>query len=145
MQQLYIPVHEFGHEGSAGFDSDGFFISLIAEGLKIDGGVTLRVFPNDHPPARLHVDIRARSSYRSWPPGHVGVFTLRGSQPKRHALGGVSGIFEGHMAKAVMDESLQAAGLGPLEPMSRVLFRCGVPCMTDGARVHAGEIRVTTA
>jgi len=65
VQQLHIAVHELGHEGSAGFDSDGLFISLIAAGLKIDGGVTLRVFPNDHPPPRLNVDIRARSSYRS--------------------------------------------------------------------------------
>ena len=44
-----------------------------------------------------------------------------------------------------MDEYARAAELGPLEGKSRMLFRRGVPCTTDGARVDAGEIRVTAA
>ncbi len=50
-----IAVHEFGVEGAAAYDEDGFFLSLTAEGLQLEGGVTLRVHTHDHPPPHVHV------------------------------------------------------------------------------------------
>ena len=50
-----MAVHEFGVEGPAASDEDGFFVSLTAEGLQLEGGVTLRVHTNDHPPPHVHV------------------------------------------------------------------------------------------
>ena len=50
-----IAVHEFGEEGPAAYAEDGFFVSLTAEGLRVEGGVTLRVYANDHPPPHVHV------------------------------------------------------------------------------------------
>jgi len=50
-----IAVHEFGTEGPAAYDEDGFFLALTAEGLRVEGGVTLRVPTNDHPPPHVHV------------------------------------------------------------------------------------------
>lgn len=31
-----IAIHEFGDEGPAGYDEDGFFVSLTAEGLRLE-------------------------------------------------------------------------------------------------------------
>lgn len=50
-----IAVHEFGIEDPAAYDEDGFFLSLTAEGLHLEGGVTLRVNPRDHLPPHVHV------------------------------------------------------------------------------------------
>lgn len=50
-----IAVHEFGREGAAGYDADGFVVSLTAEGLRLEGGVTLVINPHDHPPPHVHV------------------------------------------------------------------------------------------
>ncbi len=54
-----IAVHVLGVEGSIGFDDDGFVVSLTAGGLALDHGVTLRVFPNDHPPPHVHIELRS--------------------------------------------------------------------------------------
>lgn len=50
-----IAVHEFGEEGAAGYDDQGFLISLTAEGLRMDSGETIRVHANDHPPPHVHI------------------------------------------------------------------------------------------
>ncbi|TDU84011.1 uncharacterized protein DUF4160 [Kribbella voronezhensis] len=50
-----MAVHEFGEEGPAAYDEDGFFLSLIAEGLKLEGGISLVVHMNDHQPPHVHV------------------------------------------------------------------------------------------
>jgi hypothetical protein len=52
---LRIAVHECGEEGPAAYDEDGFFLSLIAEGIKLEGGISLVVHTNDHLPPHVHV------------------------------------------------------------------------------------------
>lgn len=60
MQRLKnIADHIFGNETVAGFDDEGFVVSLIAEGLPLPGGVTLYVYPNDHPPPHVHITLRS--------------------------------------------------------------------------------------
>jgi Domain of unknown function (DUF4160) len=54
-----IADHAFNNQTVAGFDEDGFVISLIAEGMALAGGVTLQVYANDHPPPHVHIKLRA--------------------------------------------------------------------------------------
>ncbi|RVW02432.1 DUF4160 domain-containing protein [Rhodococcus spongiicola] len=54
-----IADHIFENEVVAGFDSDGFLVALIAEGLRLQNGVTLIVRTNDHPPPHAHIKVRA--------------------------------------------------------------------------------------
>ena len=42
------------------FDEEGFLLSLVADGLKLEGGVTLQVYSNDHPPPHVHVLVRSQ-------------------------------------------------------------------------------------
>lgn len=51
-----IAVHQFGAEGPAGYDDEGFLISLTAEGLRLDSGETIRIHANDHPPPHVHIE-----------------------------------------------------------------------------------------
>jgi hypothetical protein len=58
MQRLKnIADYAFDIETVAGFDEDGFVISLIAEGLPLSGGVKLYVYSNDHPPPHVHIKL----------------------------------------------------------------------------------------
>lgn len=50
-----IAVHQFGEAGSAGYDDQGFLISLTAEGIRMDSGETIRIHVNDHPPPHVHI------------------------------------------------------------------------------------------
>lgn len=50
-----IAVHQFGKEGAAGYDDEGFLISLTAEGIRMDSGETIRIHANDHPPPHVHI------------------------------------------------------------------------------------------
>lgn len=59
-QRLHnIAVHAMGEEGAAGFDDEGFMVSLTAAGVALECGVTLRVFPNDHPPPHVHIELKS--------------------------------------------------------------------------------------
>lgn len=51
-----IAVREFGTEGPAAYDEEGFFLALTTEGLRMECGATLRVHTNDHPPPHVHVE-----------------------------------------------------------------------------------------
>lgn len=59
-----IADHVFGNETVIRFDVDGFVVSLIAEGLPLQGGVTLYVYSKDHPPPHVHVKVRAHPNAR---------------------------------------------------------------------------------
>ena len=59
-----IAVREFGELGPAGYDEEGFFTSLTAEGLRLEGGVTLFVHTNDHPPPHVHVRRRGHEDVK---------------------------------------------------------------------------------
>jgi hypothetical protein len=60
LQRIHdIAEFEFGNGEELGFDGDGFLVSLAADGMQLPGGVTLSVYPNDHPPPHVHVRIRA--------------------------------------------------------------------------------------
>lgn len=54
-----IAIREFGQEGPAAYDEDGFYLSLVAAGLEIAGGVRLVVHTNDHPPAHVHIEAKS--------------------------------------------------------------------------------------
>ncbi|NKR92253.1 DUF4160 domain-containing protein [Rhodococcus hoagii] len=55
-----IADHVFENEGAAAFNEDGFVAALIAEGLSLPNGVKLHVYPKDHPPPHVHVEVRAQ-------------------------------------------------------------------------------------
>lgn len=50
-----IAVREFGQIGPVGYDEDGFITALVAEGVRIEGGVRLVVHTRDHQPPHVHV------------------------------------------------------------------------------------------
>lgn len=56
--------HAFDNESHAGYDEDGFFVSLTAAGLRVEGGLTLIVYPNDHVPAHAHVSIKGHPEWK---------------------------------------------------------------------------------
>jgi hypothetical protein len=58
-----IADHIFENESSMGFDDDGFVISLVAGAITLEGGLKLRVWPNDHPPPHVHIEIRAHPEW----------------------------------------------------------------------------------
>lgn len=53
-----MALYEFGENRDAwpmAFDEEGFLTSLTAEGKKFDGGISIHVWPNDHPPPHVHI------------------------------------------------------------------------------------------
>lgn len=49
--------HVFGEQGAAAFDENGFVTSLTSAGLTLAGDVRLRVYPNDHSPPHVHIEV----------------------------------------------------------------------------------------
>lgn len=55
---VFMALSEFGEnqgEWPMAFDEDGFISVLTADGKKFDGGISVHVWPNDHPPAHVHI------------------------------------------------------------------------------------------
>lgn len=53
-----MALYEFGadkEDWPIAFDEDGFLAALTAEGRSFDGGISVHVWPNDHPPPHLHI------------------------------------------------------------------------------------------
>lgn len=50
-----ITIREFGEMGPIGYDEDGFVVSLVADGIRIEGGARLVVHTRDHQPPHVHV------------------------------------------------------------------------------------------
>lgn len=59
-----IADHIFGNETSMGFNDEGFVVSLVAGAVSLEGGLRLRVWPNDHPPPHVHIEVRAHPDWR---------------------------------------------------------------------------------
>ncbi|MFC8797315.1 DUF4160 domain-containing protein [Promicromonospora sp. NPDC057138] len=59
-----LVVHVSDMQGPAGYDDEGFFISLVADGLKLEGGVSLHVYPLDHDPPHVHVKRQGKSEFK---------------------------------------------------------------------------------
>jgi len=51
-----------GLDAYSGYDVDGFHVSLIAAGVQVGHGITLRVHSNDHEPPHAHVRLPGSSS-----------------------------------------------------------------------------------
>jgi hypothetical protein len=51
--------YQFGSGAEMGLDENGFIVALVADGWRLDGGVTVHIFPNDHPPPHVHVRFRS--------------------------------------------------------------------------------------
>ncbi|WP_433592534.1 hypothetical protein [Nocardia sp. CA-145437] len=50
-----IAMHEMDGEGPVAYDADGFVTALTAEGIRLQGGVTLTVHTRDHQPPHAHI------------------------------------------------------------------------------------------
>lgn len=53
-----MALYEFGENRdswSVAFDEEGFLTALAAEGKRFDGGISIHVWPNDHPPPHVHI------------------------------------------------------------------------------------------
>lgn len=53
-----MALHEFGENKDAwpmACDEEGFLTDLVAEGKSFDGGISIHVWPNDHPPPHVHI------------------------------------------------------------------------------------------
>lgn len=42
-----------------GLSDDGFLNALVADGWRLERGVTVRMYPNDHPPPHVHLRFRS--------------------------------------------------------------------------------------
>ncbi|MBU8650082.1 DUF4160 domain-containing protein [Micrococcus luteus] len=66
--RLYrVAVREFGDQECSGYDEEGFFLSLVADGLNKEGIGHFQIYSNDHDPPHVHVV----------PSGHKGDVELR--------------------------------------------------------------------
>jgi hypothetical protein len=55
---VQMALHEFGknqNEWPMTFDDEGFIAVLTAEGIRLEGGLSIHVWPNDHPPPHVHI------------------------------------------------------------------------------------------
>ncbi|MEE6296624.1 DUF4160 domain-containing protein [Georgenia wangjunii] len=53
-----MALYEFGEnkdDWPMALDEEGFLTALTAEGKKFDGGISVHVWPDDHPPAHVHI------------------------------------------------------------------------------------------
>ena len=53
-----MALYEFGSrqdDWPIAFDQDGFVTALTAEGIKFESGLSIYVWPNDHPPPHVHI------------------------------------------------------------------------------------------
>lgn len=50
---------EFGRGAEMGFRADGFYNALVADATQHEGGITVVLHPNDHPPPHVHVRFRS--------------------------------------------------------------------------------------
>lgn len=54
--RLYrLAVRDLGVSASAGYDEDGFFLALVADGKDVEGIGRFIVYSNDHDPPHVHV------------------------------------------------------------------------------------------
>lgn len=55
---VFMALSEFGEDQGSwpmAFDDDGFISVLTSDGRRFDGGISVHVWPNDHPPAHVHI------------------------------------------------------------------------------------------
>lgn len=55
---INMALYEFGEnrdDWPMAFDEEGFLTALTAEGKSFDGGISIHVWPNDHPPPHVHI------------------------------------------------------------------------------------------
>lgn len=55
---VFMALSEFGeseNDWPMALDDDGFISVLTAEGRAFEGGISVHVWPNDHPPAHVHI------------------------------------------------------------------------------------------
>jgi hypothetical protein len=53
-----IALYEFGEnkdDWSVAFNDEGFITALVADGKAFEGGISVHVWPNDHPPPHVHI------------------------------------------------------------------------------------------
>ena len=53
-----MALFEFGEnrgDWPMAFDDEGFLTALTAEGKRFDGGLSIHVWPDDHPPPHVHI------------------------------------------------------------------------------------------
>jgi hypothetical protein len=65
---LKMALYEFGEttdDWLIALDSEGFLTVLLAEGKRFDGGISVHVWPNDHPPPHVHILKKSESDSRS--------------------------------------------------------------------------------
>lgn len=59
LQRLaYMALYEFGEDKDKwpiALDEDGFVTALTAEGKSFEGGISIHVWPKDHPPPHVHI------------------------------------------------------------------------------------------
>ncbi|MFP4512466.1 MAG: DUF4160 domain-containing protein [Acidimicrobiales bacterium] len=54
--------YEFGRGAELGLDEDGFYRALVADGSHHEGGISIVLHPNDHPPPHVHIRFRSDPS-----------------------------------------------------------------------------------
>lgn len=55
---VFMALTEFGEnqaEWPMALDDDGFISALTADGKAFEGGISVHVWPNDHPPPHVHI------------------------------------------------------------------------------------------
>ncbi|HMJ77436.1 MAG TPA: DUF4160 domain-containing protein [Iamia sp.] len=55
---------ELGQGSDAGFNSEGFLDALVADSTRHEGGISVVLHPNDHPPPHVHIKFRSDPSLR---------------------------------------------------------------------------------
>jgi hypothetical protein len=63
-----MALHEFGEnrdDWPMAFNDEGFVTVLAAEGKNFDGGISIHVWPNDHPPPHVHI-LKKSESYSAY-------------------------------------------------------------------------------
>lgn len=63
-----MALYEFGEntdDWAMALDSEGFLTALVADGMRFDGGISVHVWPNDHPPPHVHILKKSESDGRS--------------------------------------------------------------------------------
>jgi hypothetical protein len=59
-----ILEYALGQGEEMGLDEDGFHRALVADGYRLEGGVTVRMCTRDHPPPHVHIEIKGEPRLR---------------------------------------------------------------------------------
>jgi predicted ABC-class ATPase len=77
-----ILEYALGNGADLGLDEEGFLVALVADGHRLQFGVTVRLCTRDHPPPHVHIEVKGEPNLKLRMDLRTGELLGNGKRPR---------------------------------------------------------------